>query len=411
MIVRDLPIVIIGAGPVGLVAAAHVLCRGGNPLILEAGSRAGWNVRQWSHIALFSPWKWVTDPLSRSLLARAGVSLPDSESIPTGREFVHEFIEPLAERTALARHLRVGRRVVNVSRSGGSTSAPFEVTAATPDGVETHLARAVVDASGTWTNVNPLGARGEYVPGERENVTRISYGLPDVKAARERFSGRQVVIAGSGHSAANLLIDLAAIGRDASAGSILWVVRRHEDDLLYGHGDADRLPARANLGRQVHALVHAGVVKLIRGFTTARVSESRGQLSLHATSGDSTGPADEVIVATGFRPDYSFGPELQLALDPALECPAALAPHIDPKVHPVVDYLHGYDELKQPERGFFIIGVKSFGRATGFDLVMGYEQARSVAAGLLGDFEAARRIGSWREQQSHNRQPLACKIL
>jgi len=55
----DLPVVVIGAGPVGLAAAAHLLARGETPLVLEAGDAVGASIRQWSHVRFFSPWKYT----------------------------------------------------------------------------------------------------------------------------------------------------------------------------------------------------------------------------------------------------------------------------------------------------------------------------------------------------------------
>ena len=51
----------------------------------------------------------------------------------------------------------------------------------------------------------------------------------------------------------------------------------------------------------------------------------------------------------------------------------------------------GARELVQPERGFFIVGAKSYGRAPTFLALTGFEQVRSVAAHLAGDREAADR--------------------
>ena len=85
--------------------------------------------------------------------------------------------------------------------------------------------------------------------------------------------------------------------------------------------------------------------------------------------------------------------EVRLDLDPALECPRALAPLIDPNVHSCGTVRpHGAAELEQPETGFFIAGMKSYGRAPTFLLATGYEQVRSIAAYLAGDIEASRRV-------------------
>src|SRR3954462_4458860 len=65
-------VAIIGAGPVGLAAAAHVLERGLEPIVLEAGETAGHSVRQWGHVQLFSPCEYNIDSACARLLASTG---------------------------------------------------------------------------------------------------------------------------------------------------------------------------------------------------------------------------------------------------------------------------------------------------------------------------------------------------
>lgn len=100
-----------------------------------------------------------------------------------------------------------------------------------------------------------------------------------------------------------------------------------------------------------------------------------------------------MIVATGIRPDLSFLRGLRLRLDPAEEATPALAPLIDPNLHSCGTVRpHGEAELRQPEAGFYIAGMKSYGRAPNFLLATGHEQVRSIAAYIAGDIEAARRV-------------------
>jgi hypothetical protein len=102
---------------------------------------------------------------------------------------------------------------------------------------------------------------------------------------------------------------------------------------------------------------------------------------------------DEIIASTGSRPDLSFLHEIRIAIDPVLECVPKLAPHIDPNFHSCGTVRpHGERELRQPEKGFYIVGAKSYGRAPNFLLLTGYEQVRSVAAALVGDWETAKNV-------------------
>ena len=49
---ESLPVVIIGAGPVRLAAAAHVISRSLTPLVFEAGATVGARIRRWGHVAI-----------------------------------------------------------------------------------------------------------------------------------------------------------------------------------------------------------------------------------------------------------------------------------------------------------------------------------------------------------------------
>jgi hypothetical protein len=85
--------------------------------------------------------------------------------------------------------------------------------------------------------------------------------------------------------------------------------------------------------------------------------------------------------------------EIRLDLDEVVEAPRRLAPLIDPNLHSCGTVEpHGFDELRHPEKDFFVVGMKSYGRAPTFLLATGYEQVRSVAAYLDGDLDAARRV-------------------
>src|ERR1700688_5180929 len=93
------PVAIIGAGPVGLAAAAHVLERGLRPVVLEAGDSAGHSLRQWGHVQLFSPWEYNIDRAAARLLAPTGGNCPAPAQYPTGTELVERYLAPLATRT------------------------------------------------------------------------------------------------------------------------------------------------------------------------------------------------------------------------------------------------------------------------------------------------------------------------
>jgi thioredoxin reductase len=396
-----LPVVVIGAGPIGLAAAAHLVSRGERPLVLEAGPAVGAAVRAWSHVQVFSPWRYDVDPVARKMLAAAGWTEPEPDLLPTGRELVEQYLAPLAALPELAPHIRLGTRVVAVSRAGldklataGREQAPFELRVRGEGGEEeTILARAVIDASGTWGTPNPLGANGLPAVGEAAARERIAYGIPDVLGAdRARYAGRRVLVVGSGHSAFNVLLDLVTLdGQTPTA--LTWAIRRSEIGQMYGGGAADALPARGALGTRLRDAEQAGRVRLVTGFRITRVTGGAGGVTVTAGDGRALGPFDAIVGATGFRPDLAMLGELRLGLDATVESPVALAPLIDPNVHSCGTVPpHGAEELRHPEPGFYVVGMKSYGRAPTFLMLTGYEQVRSVVAALTGDLEASRRV-------------------
>ncbi len=397
---ESLPVVIIGAGPVGLAAAAHAISRSLTPLVFEAGAAAGAGIRRWGHVRMFSPWKFNVDSVAVEILARHGWTVPDDNDFPTGDDLVSRYLEPLAGTSELAAHLRLNTRVVSVTRQdhdrmkdGAREGAPFLVRVAGPDGEEDVLAQAVIDASGTIATPGALGASGLPALGERAAADHIFYGIPDVLGSlRHRYAGRRVLVVGSGHSALNALLDLARLAEDAPDTRITWAIRRPALGQLLGGPRNDQLEERGKLGSRVRRLLDEGRVEVVTGFRLNRLAMSPD--GIVATSDTrSTGPVDEIIAATGFRPDWSILSEVRLDLDPAVESSRALAPLIDPNVHSCGTVRpHGAEELKHPDGNLYVIGMKSYGRAPTFLMLTGYEQARSVVSAIAGDWEAARRV-------------------
>jgi hypothetical protein len=352
------------------------------------------------------------DPVSVRLLDQAGWTGPDPDALPTGADLLEHYLQPLAALPALASRIRLHTTVVAVARhdldkvrSPGRAQLPFLVRIRDDHGqLHDLLARAVIDASGTWTQPNPLGASGLPALGEPDAGARIVYGLPDVLGRdRGRYAGRRTVVVGAGHSAATSLLALAELQEQAPGTEVVWAVRSATPRPLVGKGnaDTDELPARGQLATDLAALVDAGQVQLVAGFRIHTVEPVGDRIRL---VGDQlldddldqaqrlAVEADEVVAATGFRPDHTIARELRLALEPALESAAALGPLIDPNVHTCGTVPgHGMAELGHPDPGYVIVGMKSYGRAPTFLLATGYQQVRSVVAALAGGQAGATR--------------------
>ncbi len=398
---RRFPIAVIGAGPIGLAAAAHATLAGERVTVLESGPSAASNVQSWQHVQLFSPWEYNIDAASKVLLERHGWTAPSAEHYPTGAELVAHYLSPLAETPELKPHIRYGARVTAISRFGadklktaGRDALPFVVEYENPDGSRsTLLAKAVIDASGTVRTPNPVGASGIMAIGEAACSDRIVYGIPDLLGRyKDRYVGKTIAVIGSGHSAFNALLDAAKLKEQEPSTQVVWVVRRQAEDLSYGGGKNDALAARGRLGSALHAVVEKQLVTIVDGFRVTRLTREAGRIVIEALD-ERTIVVDEIIATTGFRPNLEMLSELRLSLDPAVEAPTELAPLIDPNEHSCGTVRpHGARELSHPEHHFYIAGMKSYGRAPTFLMLTGYEQVRSIIAIIVGDIEASERV-------------------
>lgn len=126
MLISELPVAVIGAGPVGLAAAAHLLRRGLQPLIFERGTSAGATVAQWAHVRVFSPWEYNVDAEARVLLEENDWIAPVPDYMPTGAAATISLHSP---------HIRRSPRTCGLTprfwRSPGKGIRSFRARAAT----------------------------------------------------------------------------------------------------------------------------------------------------------------------------------------------------------------------------------------------------------------------------------------
>jgi hypothetical protein len=390
-------IAILGAGPVGLEAALAAAEAGHPFTIYEAAPEVGGNVRAWGHVRLFTPWDLNVSPRMRRHLPDA----PSGSECPTGAELAERLLKPLAALPEIAPNLRLGTRVLSVGREGllkheeianeARASRPFRLLLSdslSDDGREwTETADVVIDATGTYANPNRLGDAGIPAPGERALDNEIRRQIPDFRKEAEDWAGRTVLLAGAGHSAQTAVRDLAALAQDAPGTRVIWLLRSPEPD--WGSPEGDPLPERARLAADARALASGAspAVEVRKGYAIEELSRPNGKIEavLRNGSGSERVAVDRVLSLTGFVGDHELYRQLQVH-----ECYATCGPiNLSAALLGAAagDCLnqtsHGADTLKNPEPGFFILGIKSYGRNNTFLMRVGWDQVSEVF-GVIG---------------------------
>lgn len=397
---KTLPIAIIGAGPTGLAAAAHLAAKKEAFFVIEAGPSVGNHIRQWGHVRLFSSWKFNIDKMAKQLLEESGWKAPILTHLPFGSDIVEEYLTPLANLPIIKPFIHLNAKVVAISKKGldkmksvNRNNQSFVVYVEKDGYTERLEARAIIDATGTWGQPNPVNADNIWTKEEKELNLHITYKIPDINGQdRLKFANKHVAVVGGGHSAINTILELATL---ENVG-ISWILRKGRVEEAYGGESLDELPARGQLGSRIHELVDLGKVNVYTPFFIQQISQDTSGIKLTGTVHNELKTIegiDEIIANTGSRPDFSFLREIRLDLDPATESVSKLAPLIDPNIHSCGTVRpHGEMELRQPEKNFYLVGMKSYGRAPTYLMATGYEQVRSVVAHLTGDEAGAKRV-------------------
>jgi thioredoxin reductase len=389
---------IVGAGPVGLEAAALALEKGLDVHVFERGE-VGAHPLAWGHVRLFTPWRMNVGPASGRLLHRNGWTAPEPDTCPTGAELVEQMLAPLAACPELKSRIHTHTQVVHISRRGVLKGEgvgdpmrrehPFRLLTRDAGGRESVLhAFSVIDASGVYGSPNWAGTGGIPARGEQYLAPQLSYRCDDVRGLRrERHAGRRTLLIGGGATAATTATELAALADEVPGTTVVWATRQPQGPLA-GEVTPDALPERAKLFAEAQALrrgEHAAVECVsgaeVDGFEFNSATH-RYRVTLLVGDASRVIEADEVVVNTGFGPDDSLYRELQVhecyASRGPMKLSAALlgAGTADCMAVPAADA----GTLANPEPDFWILGAKSFARHNTFLLATGWTQVAEVLA-------------------------------
>lgn len=268
----------ISARPVRLAAAAHLAKSGEKFLVLESGTHVGNHILQWGHVRLFSPWQYNVDKVARELLEKSGWNAPSPDELPTGKELVEDYLEKIASLPEIQPHILLNSKVLSISKKGldkmksaNRENVPF-ILYVDQNGITERIeAKAVIDATGTWGQPNPINADDVWIKEELSLQSNIYYGIPDINGKdREQYLGKRVAVIGGGHSAINTILELSQLN-ESNSNEIVWILRKNKIEEVYGGAENDALQARGKLGLKIHQLVNSGRVKVYTPFQVQKV--------------------------------------------------------------------------------------------------------------------------------------------
>lgn len=398
-------IAIIGAGPIGIETALRALSQGFDVQIYEC-SHIGAHIERWAHVTFFSPWALNHTPLGTATLAR---EFP-ADHYPTGREYLDNYLRPLARSAALQGKIYEHTHVLGISKKHAlkgefigqpeRARQPF-VLLLQQNGRQFYTeADIVIDTSGNYANPNYLGPGGLPLPGTHILHHHIERYIPDI-AGKERhnYANKHTLVVGNGYSAVTSLAALHQLQKTEPDTRITWIFRTPENPFEVIPDDS--LPQRQHLttfGNLASQDKVDGITPLPSTTLNNITLLSHHTQSTFQVEFTRNGPeqplsqslrVDKIISNIGYKPDTELYRELQVHLCYASEGPMKLAAALlaSSGSSGSSDCLQqtsaGPETLKNPEPNFFILGSKSYGRGSAFLLKIGFEQIDDLFTHLL----------------------------
>ncbi|PQO28267.1 FAD-dependent oxidoreductase [Blastopirellula marina] len=399
-------IVIVGAGPIGIEAALYARFLGYEVTLFDRGE-VGSHLLEWGHVPMFTPFGMNCTPLGLSALAAQDDDYvpPAEDAVLTGSEFVEQYLLPLAETDLVADGLKLRHEVISISRKSqlkqqnygqpSRSAEPLVTLVKDAEGHE-HLfeSEIVLDCSGVQGQPNYLGGGGNPALGELASRPQFEFGVIDPSGAdRERYANQQVLVIGSGFTAATNICELSRLARESLETHVTWITRNEipaEGSGPLTVDQEDPFPQRRRVADQANQLAsdENGHIDHWPETTVKGIHYESQNDHFHVTlAGKHEGvhTFDRVLADVGHRPNLDMLRELQVATCILSEAPRKLAAlwfagggadacQNDPTA------------LVHPEPNFYILGAKSFGRRSDFLLSIGFDQIRQVFA-LIGDRE------------------------
>lgn len=316
---------ILGGGPLGLEAALYASRLGHSVWLFEREAEIAPDVRAWAHVSMFTPWAANRSPLGEMLLREAVrrekltvQKFPPGRIYPTGGEFIHLYLEPLAR--LLGESVLRETRVVALGRSylfpeehsddpQKRTARRFRLLTRNPREERIYTADYVIDATGVTHTPRWLGAGGLPALGEMGGYRQIFHHVPDVKGRdRIHFLGKRTLLVGDGPSAATTLLALLEVADMEPHGTVVWAAKSRAE-LPLPLVENDPLPRRDTLMKKTNLLVKNGHPRLhyspITQVEAVQHSLASGtfQVTLQVNHETQRLTVDSVVANVGYRRD------------------------------------------------------------------------------------------------------------
>lgn len=392
-------IAILGAGPVGIETGLYARYLGYDVIILERDEVAA-NVLSWGHLRMFSPFQQLRSPLGIAALRAQDPDYrpPDLDTQLTGRQWYDSYLYPLARTDLLVDHILTGARVVGVARQNCLKTQrdtdpirhedDFRILVDHDDGTQTlETADVVIDTTGVFGQPNWCGTGGIPARGEQRLRSRIEYRVPDILGAdRSLYEARDVLVIGSGLSAAATIVALCKVADRVPQTQVTWVTRSESTDRQPGPiplGPFEHLPQRQKLAEAANRCADEGPKQLQHCPGTSIDAfdfDAAEERFLVRFGGEPNAQSfDRVIANVGYRGDWSICEELQVEAHKRTGGPKGVGQMLDddqPKSSP--------ESLVTTEPNFYVLGAKSYGRDSSYLMSVGYQQIKQLFS-IIGD--------------------------
>lgn len=373
-------LIVVGAGPAGIVAADSALRRGFEVTLLEAG-RIGEALERWGPVRFFTPLSMNLPP---HLLAAVDEGVPRN-ALLTGSEFRERVLIPLARET-LGPGIHEHHRVIAIGRKGFTrldypnhplrAERPFLVRVDAPDGERTFEAEWVFDATGGYNLTMSFGSGNLPARGER-SATGVIRDHRTLSTRLPELGGKKLILVGHGHSAANAV--LMCEGKNVE---VVWTVRTPNRRPCVEVPN-DPLPERESIVSGANALAAAPPpwLRVERRAAVESVIRDGDHWKVTLSGGREVN-VDAIAAFTGFRPDSAHLTEIAAEISPVTEGNARLYRAVSNVTDCLSTPRLAPRDLETGEPGFYFIGSRSYGRARTFLLQTGFEHIETILDSL-----------------------------